>query len=76
MYIYDNISLSFVFFKLYMVQTKFVEKIKTNFMFSKFFPKSFHLEPMWINTLQLVGPQMTIYHGACWITKATNTHSK
>jgi len=33
---------------------------------------------MWENTVQLDRPQMTIWHMriACWITKATNTHSE
>jgi hypothetical protein len=30
---------------------------------------------MWENVKQVDRPQMTIYYGACCITKATNTHS-
>jgi len=34
-------------------------------------------EKMWKNTVQLDRSEMTIWHKriACWITKATNTHS-
>jgi hypothetical protein len=64
-----------------MFQTKVVEKIKThNFVFNSFFPP-YNLavyEIMWKNIvetdrLQMITRRMRI---ACWITKATNTHSE
>jgi len=54
-----------------MLQTKVVEKIKTYFMFSNFFFENRAVyEIMWKN--------MTIWRMciACWIPKATNTHSE
>jgi hypothetical protein len=60
-----------------MFQTKVVEKIKTHIVFSKFFPENFAFyEIMWKN-VEWVKPQMTIWRMriACWIRKATNTHS-
>ena len=58
-----------------MFQTKVVDKIKTHILFStKFFSK---IEIIWKNIVQWGQPQMTIWRMriACWITKATDTHS-
>jgi len=45
------------------------------YFFSKFVP---FLEIMWKNTVETGRPQMTIWRTliACWIHKATNTHSE
>jgi hypothetical protein len=61
---------------LAMFQTK--KKIKTHFMFSNFFPENFTFCEMWWNIVQLDRPQMTIWRMfiACWVTKATNSHSE
>jgi hypothetical protein len=69
-----------------MFQIKDAEKIKTHFMFSNFFFENRVVffenrvvyEIMWKNTAEPERPQMTIWHTrfACWITKATDTHSK
>ena len=47
-------------------------------MLSKFFENSAVYGITWKNILQPDRPQMTIRrtHIACWITKATNTHSE
>ena len=58
-----------------MFQTKVVEKIKTHFVF---FPENYTFyEIMWKNIVERGNPQMTIWRMriACWIPKATNTHS-
>jgi len=62
-----------------MFQTKFVEKIKTHFIFNNFFLESrAFYEVMWKNIVQPVRPQMTIWRMrvACWIPKATNMNSE
>jgi len=49
-----------------MLQTKFVEKIKTKFIFSNFFfRKSTYYEIMWQNVVQPDRPQMAIKYRAC-----------
>jgi len=56
-----------------------VEKIKkTHFMFNKFFFNCALNEIMWKNTVEPEMSQMTIWRMriACWIPKATNTHSE
>jgi len=60
-----------------MFQTAVVQKIKTHFVFSDFFFNRTVYETMGENIVQLGRPQMTIWRMriACWITKATNTHS-
>ena len=62
-----------------MLQTKLVEKIKTHFVFSNFFffENRAVYEMMWKNIVEPDRPQMTIrpLRVACWIPKATNTHS-
>jgi len=63
-----------------MFQTKVVEKIKTHFVFSifYFFENRAFYEIMWKNILEQTRPHMTIWRMriACWIPKATNTHSE
>jgi hypothetical protein len=63
-----------------MFQTKFVEKIKTHFLYSVtffFFENCFVYEIMWKNAVepewQMTRWRMRI---ACWIPKATATHSE
>jgi len=61
-----------------MFQTKVVEKIKTRFVFSNFFPESCAVyDIMWKNIVEPDRPQkiwrMRI---SCWIPKATNIHSQ
>ena len=61
-----------------MFQTKVVEKIKTHILCSvTFFENCAIYEIMWKNIVERGRPQMTIWHMciACWIPKATNTHS-
>jgi hypothetical protein len=58
-----------------MFQTKFVEKIKTHFMFNNLFSESRAVyEIMWKNMVQPDRRQITIWRMriACWITKATH----
>jgi len=59
-----------------MFRTKLVvEKIKTRFVFAYFFFfKSLRLRLK--NIVERGRPQMTIWRIACWIPKATNTHSE
>jgi len=62
-----------------MFQTKAVEKIKTHFVFSNlfFFENRFVYEIMWKNIVQPERPRMIWPMCiACWIPKATNTHSE
>jgi len=73
-----------------MFETKVVEKIKTHFMFGIyiyiyiyiyiclyiFCPKCAVYEIMWKDVVEPGRPRMTIWRIACWIPKATNTHSK
>jgi hypothetical protein len=64
-----------------MFQTKVAEEIKTQILYSVtffFFENSAGYEIMWKNIVERGRPQMTIWRTsiACWITKATNTHSE
>jgi hypothetical protein len=64
-----------------MFQTKFVDEIKTYFIFKNFFLLKKNCavrEIMLKNMAQLGVPQKTIRHMGieCWITKATETHSE
>jgi len=56
------------------------ENPNTHFTFNNFFPPENRAvyEIMWKNIVQRGRPQMTIWRMriACWITKATNTHSE
>jgi hypothetical protein len=56
------------------------ENQSTHFMFNNFFFSENRAvyEVMWKNTAQPDRPQMTIWRMriACWVTKATNTHSE
>jgi hypothetical protein len=56
-----------------MFRTKIVEKSKSNLFLKKYSV----FEIMWKNIVQPGRPQMTIWcmRIACWIPKATNTHS-
>ena len=62
-----------------MFHTKAVQKIKTHILclVTIFFLNRTVYEIMWKNILQRGRPQMTIWRMgiACWIPKATNTHS-
>ena len=61
-----------------MFQTKVVEKIKTHFVFSNFFPPDIRAvcEIMRKNIVERRRPQTTIWRMriACWIPKATDIH--
>jgi hypothetical protein len=63
-----------------MFQAKFVEKISKYILCSTiFFPKKpVFYEVMWKNVVEGGSPQMAIWCmcAACWIPKATNTHSE
>ena len=61
-----------------MFQTKVVEKIKTHFMFSNFFFFFFENRAVYDIMCELGMPQKKIWRTriACWIPKATNTHSE
>jgi len=62
------------------VSAKSVEKNRTTpFMFNKFFLEYRAVyEIMWKNNVEQERPQMTKWRTriACWITKATNTHTR
>jgi len=62
-----------------MFETKVVEEVKTHIVFNNFFSgNGAFYKIMWKNIVERVRPQMTILFMriACWITKATNTHSE
>jgi len=62
-----------------MLQAKVVQQIKTHILYSVTFPENRTLyETMWENVVESDRPPMTIWHMhiACWIPKATNTHSE
>jgi hypothetical protein len=63
-----------------MCQTNVAEKIKTHFKVNKVFlyENRAACETMWKNMVRPVSAQMTIWRMriACWITKATDTHSE
>jgi hypothetical protein len=58
------------------VLAKGVGKINT-FMFNNFVQRWTIYEVMWMHSVEPDGPQLTICHKciACWIPKATKTHS-
>jgi hypothetical protein len=62
-----------------MFQTKVVEKIKAHILcWINFFPIHCAVyEIIWKNVVQLDRPQLTVWgmHFACWIPKATHTHT-
>ena len=67
------------FLELEMLQTKVVENIKAHILCSISFKKNrATYEVMWKNIVELDRPQKTIQwmRVACWIPKATNTHSE
>ena len=62
-----------------MFQTKVAEQIKHTFYVQKLFPENHAVyEIMWKNIVERGRPEMTIWRMrfACWIPKATNTHSE
>ena len=70
-----------IFLESEIFQTKAVEKIKTHILCSVtfFFLENLAIyEKMWKNIVERGRPQMTIWQMriACWIPKATNTHSQ
>jgi hypothetical protein len=73
------LHLAHFFLESEMFQTKFVEEMKTLIFCSTFFflENRAVYEVMWKNMVQLGRPQMTIWglRIACWVTKATNTHT-
>ena len=77
-YIFLIISRSFLL-TMRNVSAKVLKKIKTHFMFSKFFffENRVLYEITWKNTVQPDRPQMPIWRmrNAWWISKAINTHS-
>ena len=72
--------LAHFFLERKMFQTKVVEKLETHILCSIIFFSVENLtvyEIMWKNIVERGRPQMTIWHMliACWIHKATNTHT-
>jgi hypothetical protein len=62
-----------------MFQTEFVENMITRFIYSAFFFRNrVFYEITWKNILETGRPHMTMWRMpfACWITKATNTHTE
>ena len=61
-----------------MFQTKVLDKIRTHSMLIFFFENRFVYEIMWKNMVERGRPRITIWcmRIACWIPKATNTHSE
>jgi len=59
-------------------QTKLIEREKNIFYIQYFFENNAFYEIMWKNTVEQDWPQMTIRRVriACWIPKATDTHSE
>ena len=79
MYICDSISLTH-FLEWEIFQTEVIEKIKTHFMFNNFFRKSCR---SWDNVEKYGRARQTTNYNmihsvcfACWIIKATDTHSE
>ena len=61
------------------VSDKIVQEIETHILYSVTSPKNRAVyKIMWKNTVEPDRPHMTIWRmrTACWITKATNTHSQ
>jgi hypothetical protein len=63
------------------ISAKVIEIIKTHILFSvtfSFFENRVVYEKMWKNIVESSKPQMTIWRMriACWLPKATNTHSE
>jgi hypothetical protein len=66
------------FLELEMFQTNVVEKIKTYILCAATFLENRAVyEKMWKNILERDRPQITIWRTriACWVPKATNTHT-
>jgi hypothetical protein len=71
--------LTHLFLEVEMFQTKVVEKIKTHIMCSvTFFKNRAAYDIIWNNNVEQGRPQTTIWlmRIACWIPKATNTHTQ
>jgi hypothetical protein len=65
-YVHLWLYLAEFFLEWEMFQTNVVEKIKTNFMFNKFFPENRSVyEILWKNMVEPDWPQMIIQYGAC-----------
>jgi hypothetical protein len=65
--------------RMRIVSNKIVEKIKTHIFCSIIFPENRAVyEVMWNNTIEQDRPQMKTWRMpiACWIPKATSTHSE
>ena len=60
------------------VLDKFIEGIKARIVYSVtfFFENRAVFEIMWKNTVNPDRPLITIWHIACWIPNAKNTHSE
>ena len=73
------ISRSFHLRKINAVYKTCTANQNTHFVFSNFFPqnRAFY-EIMWENIVERGRPQMAVWRMriACWIPKATNTHSE
>ena len=61
-----------------MLQTKFVQEIKTHLMFNKFFFLMCLCKIMWKNIVEPDRPHMAVecMHFASWVPKATDTCSE
>jgi hypothetical protein len=82
MYIYGNTVSRWILFRIRAVWDKSSrENHNTHFLFNNFLPENrFLYEIMWKNMVQSDKPQTTNViwrmRFACWITKATDTHSE
>ena len=77
MYVFDHISLSCSYNQKWL-RKSCRENQNTYFMFNNYFFENHAVyEMMWKNILELGRSQMTVWHMpiACWVTKATDTHS-
>ena len=61
-----------------MLQTKVVEEIKNTIYLQLFSENGATYEIIWKNIVELGRPQMTTWRMriACWVPKATDTHSE
>ena len=75
---YNHVSLSSSYKEIFHVHA--VEKKKTHFIFNNSPPPENRVvyEKMWKNTVERGRPQMTTWRirFACWVPKATDTHSQ
>jgi hypothetical protein len=70
--------LALFFLELERFRTKFVQKIKTHFVLNNVSENHAFYEKTWKNIIEQARLRMTIWRLkiACWVTKATNTHSQ